>query len=77
MNGALASFARRREISVLPTPGRADHQDVLRRDFAAQRLVDLDAAPAVTQRDRDGTLGLVLADDVLVQFLDDFPGCHL
>ena len=56
---------------------RADHQNVLRRDLAAQRLVDLHAAPAIAQRNGDGTLGLILADDVFVQFLDDFSGGHL
>ena len=41
----------------LADAGRADHQDVLRRDLAAHRLVDLLAAPAVAQRDRDRALG--------------------
>jgi hypothetical protein len=53
----------------LPTPVGPDHEDVLRRDFPAQRLGDLHAPPAVAQRDRDRALGRVLADDVLVQFL--------
>ena len=55
----------------LADAGRADHQDVLRRDLVAQRLVDLHAAPAVAQRDRDRALGVVLADDVLVELVDD------
>src|SRR5690606_31057204 len=37
----------------LADAGRADHQDVLRRDLAAQWLVHLHAAPAVPQRDGD------------------------
>ena len=41
----------------LADAGRADHEDVLRRDLVAQRLVDLLAAPAVAQRDRDRALG--------------------
>ena len=36
----------------LADAGRPDHQDVLRRDFLAQRLGDLLTAPAVAQRDR-------------------------
>jgi hypothetical protein len=42
--------------------------------FLAQRLGQLQAAPAITQRDGDGTLGVLLADDVLVEFGDDFAG---
>ena len=60
----------------LAAAGGADHQDVLRGDFLAQRFADLHAPPAVAQRDRDRALGFSLADDVLVQFLDDFAGCH-
>ena len=73
-NGALASFARRRAISVLPHARRPDHEDVLRRDFLAQRLLDLHAPPAIAQRNGDGALGGVLADDVLVQLRDDLAG---
>ena len=36
----------------------------------------LHAAPAVAQRDRDGALGRVLADDVAVEFLHDFARGH-
>ena len=46
--------------------GGADHQDVLRRDFAAQFFVDLLAPPTVAQRDGDGALGVRLTDDVAV-----------
>ena len=60
----------------LADAGRADHQDVLGRDLLAQRLADLHAAPAVAQRDRHRALGRVLADDVLVQFLDDLARRH-
>ncbi len=60
----------------LADAGRADHQDVLGRDLVAQRLVDLDAAPAVAQGDGDRALGVVLADDVLVQLVRRSPaGC--
>ena len=56
--------------------GRPDHEDVLRRDFLAQRFFDLLAAPAVAQRDRDGALGVVLADDVLIELVNDFLRGH-
>ncbi len=57
--------------------GRPDHQDVLRRDLVAQRFRHLLPPPAIAQRDRDGALGGLLPDDVLVEFGDDFLGCHL
>ena len=60
----------------LADAGRADHEDVLRRDLAAHRLVDLLAAPAVAQRDRDGALGAALADDVAVELGDDLLRRH-
>ena len=60
----------------LADPGRADHQDVLRGDFLAQRIVHLLAPPAVAQRDRDRALGGGLADDMFVEFVDDFFGSH-
>jgi hypothetical protein len=60
----------------LADAGGADHQDVLRRDLLAQRLGDLLAAPAVAQRDRHRALGGGLADDVLVEFVDDLLRRH-
>ncbi len=57
--------------------GGPDHQDVLGRDLLAQRLGHLLAPPAVAQRDRDGALGGVLADDMFVQFVDDFLWGHV
>ena len=57
--------------------GRADHQDVLRRDLLAQRLGHLLAAPAIAQSDRDRALGGVLPDDVLVELAHDFRGGHV
>ncbi len=56
--------------------GGSDHQDVLGRNLALQGLTNLHPAPAVAQRYGHRTLGLVLADDVFVQFLDDFARCH-
>ena len=49
--------------------GRADHQNIFRRDFIAQLFVELHAAPAIAQRDGDGALGLILADDMLIEFV--------
>ncbi|WZB73429.1 hypothetical protein WJ968_26735 [Achromobacter xylosoxidans] len=46
-------------------------------DLVAQRLGYLLAAPAVAQRDGDGALGAILADDVFVEFGDDFSGRHV
>jgi hypothetical protein len=61
----------------LADAGRADHQDVLGRDFVAQRFGHLLAAPAVAQGDGDRLLGLGLADHVLVEFADDFLRSHV
>ena len=55
----------------LAAPGRADHQDVLGQHLLAQLGRELLAAPAVAQRDRDRTLGVVLADDEAVELGDD------
>src|SRR5690606_24179611 len=57
--------------------GRPYHQDVLRRDLVAQRLRHLRATPAIAQGDGDRTLGAGLADDVLVEFRNDFGRSHL
>ena len=76
--GALVPVrSNRLGIHDLAVPVGAVHTDEppsLRED--AQVLGDLLAPPAVTQRDRNGALGLVLADDVVVQFLQDFAWCH-
>ena len=55
----------------LAAAGRADHQDVLRQHLLAQFGRQLLAAPAVAQGDRDGALGVVLADDEAVELGDD------
>ena len=55
----------------------ADHEDVLGRDFMAQGLGHLLAAPAVAQGDGDGALGLGLAHHVFVEFGDDFRRGHV
>src|SRR6185437_1071 len=51
-----------------------DHQDVLRHDLLAHRLGKLLPAPAVAQRDRDGALRVILADDEPVELGDDLAG---
>src|SRR5690554_4690022 len=61
----------------LAHPGGADHQDVLGRHLLTQVAVELHAAPAVAQGDGHGALGVLLADDVLVQGVDDLAGGHL
>jgi hypothetical protein len=53
-----------------------DHEDVLGRDLGAQRFGHLRAAPAIAQRDRHGALGLALADDELVELVDDLLRRH-
>ena len=60
----------------LADAGRADHQDVLRRHLGAQLGGQLHAPPAVAQGDGDGALGVILADDVAVEFVDDLAGRH-
>ena len=71
MNGDCASRARRRAISVLPTPVGP----IIRMFFGATSSASsggqLLPAQAVAQRDRDRALGLGLADDVLVELGDD------
>ncbi len=54
----------------------ADHEDVLGRDLFLDVGIRLHAPPAVAQGNGDGPLGLVLADDVAVEFVNDFPGGH-
>ena len=58
----------------LADAGRPDHQNVLRQHFFAQPLVELQAAPAIAQRDRDRALGVALADDEAVELGNDFAG---
>src|SRR5690606_17893206 len=58
----------------LADAGRPDHQDVLGADLAAQLGRQLLAAPAIAQRHGDGTLGILLAHDVAVEFADDLAG---
>ena len=71
MNGAPASLASRREISVLPTPVGPIIRMFFGSTSSRSSPVELLAAPAVAQRDGDGALGVVLADDVAVELGDD------
>ena len=71
MNGASVSVASRRAISVFADPGRPNHEDVLRGYLFAHLVVELLAAPAVANRNRDSSFGFGLAHDVPVEFFDD------
>ncbi len=61
----------------LADAGRADHDDVLGHHVGGHLGREFLAADAVAQRDGDGALGRVLADDVLVELRDDLPRRHL
>ena len=75
MKGDCASRARRRAISVFPTPGRADHQNVLRRDLVSKIVRDTPKpAPSVPQRDGDSTLCVGMTDYETVKLGDDLTG---
>ncbi len=54
--------------------GRPDHQDVLGVNLVTQIIRQLPATPAVTQGHSHGAFGVVLADDVAIQFGYDFTG---
>ena len=61
----------------LADAGRADHQDVLGRDLVGDLGRELLAPPAVAQGDGDRALGLLLADDVLVELDHDLARRHV
>ena len=56
--------------------GGADHKDVFGHDFALQRLGHLASAVAVAQCHGHGAFGFVLADNVLIQLVNDFLRGH-
>ena len=56
----------------LAATGRADHEDVLRKNLLLHGAFELLPPPAVAQSDGDGALGVVLSDDVPVELGDDF-----
>ena len=58
----------------LADAGRPDHQDILRQHLLAHGFGELLAAPAVAERDGDGALGVLLADDMTVEFGNDLAG---
>ena len=58
----------------LAAAGRADHQDVLGQHLFLEVIGQLLAPPAVAQGDGDRALGVLLADDVAVEFGDDLAG---
>ena len=64
-----------RDLS-LADAGGADHQDVLGQHLLAQIVRQLLAPPAVAERDGDGALGVVLADDEAVELGDDLAGAE-
>ena len=76
MNGASASRARRRAISVLPTPVGP----IIRMFLGVISWRSGSATCCRRQRLRSAIatarLAVVLADDVLVQFVDDFLRGH-
>ena len=74
MKGALASSRQAAGDLGLADAGRPDHQDVLGHHLFAQGVVELLAPPAVAQRNGDGALGILLADDVTVELGNDFAG---
>jgi hypothetical protein len=60
----------------LADTGRTDHQDIFRRNFLTQWLGHLRPSPAIAQGNGDRLLGILLADDMLVEFGNDFLRCH-
>jgi len=69
MNGALAKRARRRAISVLPTPVGP----IIRMFFGviSWLLANQGPPPAVAQGDRHGLLGFRLTDDVFIELVNE------
>ena len=64
-----------RDLGLADT-GRADHQDVLGQHLFPQGFRQLEPTPAVAERNRDGALGIVLADNETVQFRNDLAGAE-
>ena len=57
-------------------PGRTDHQNVFGGNLVAQIFRDLLPSPAIPQRNGHGAFGFCLADNIAVQFGDDFSRGH-
>ena len=76
-NGEFASFGQTaRNFSFAHASG-PNHDDVLGNDFFGQSREKLLAAHAVAQRNGHGALGVLLADDMLVELGDDFARSEL
>ena len=71
MNGAPASFARRRAISVFPTPVGPMRMMLFGEISSRIAFGRALAAPPIAQRDGDGLLRVGLADDVAIELGDD------
>ncbi len=69
--GCLGQFGQPSGDFSFADPGGTDHDDVLRYDLIAQFGGHLLAPPAVTQGDGHRTFGVVLADDMTIEFGDD------
>ena len=55
----------------------ADHEDVLGEHVFAQLIGQIEPPPAIANRDGDRALGLILANDVAIEGLDDLSGGHV
>ena len=71
MNGAPASLARRRAISVFPTPVGPMRMMLFGEISSRIAFGRALPAPAIAQRDGDGLLRVGLADDVAIELGDD------
>ena len=77
MNGASASLARRRAISVLPTPVGPIIRMFFGMISACISSGQRETAIAVAQGNRHGTLRIALPDDVAVQLANDLLGSQI
>ena len=69
--GSLRQLRQSSRNFSLADTSRADHDDVLRHDLFANVRAQLLPSPTVTQRDGHHALGVLLADDIAIQFLHD------
>src|SRR5579883_27335 len=74
MKGACASLARRRAISVLPTPVGP----IIRMFFGStSSRMAASSSPTVAERHRDSALGVLLADNEAIELRDDLAGTEI
>ena len=73
-NGTLRTAGQRAGQQRLAAAGRADEQDVRLVDFDVRLVLGAEHQPLVVAVHGDGQhlLGVLLADDVLVELRDDF-----